>query len=160
MCDNPSRIPQNSGKGCKMSDVVATMQSMLTEIGGPLLWCDTKESWLRRVARDVGITYSAARSIFYSRGTIPSSTVTESIRAAHEKFRSYERGVARNAEGVIEQLRAQITRNEREIMECRALLDELAVRHDRAGLRVARSGGELDGDVVHEDCGLSTGRED
>ena len=51
-------------KDCKVS-AVAKARSMFVEVCGPRDWSDTRESWLARGARRVGMSVRRARSLFY-----------------------------------------------------------------------------------------------
>lgn len=41
------------------------LRDLVSAVAGPRLDTDTRQSWLRRAARQAGVTYSQARKLFY-----------------------------------------------------------------------------------------------
>lgn len=66
----------------KLSGVRA-MRDLVEAVAGPRMMHDTRDSWLRRAARNAGSTYRQARALFYGEITDPyHPTVTRFKEAA------------------------------------------------------------------------------
>jgi hypothetical protein len=67
----------------KMSAAIRA-RSMLCEVSGPRGWSDTREAWLSRGARKLGISFSRAKKLFYQ----------EPIRLGADEYHEIERNYA------------------------------------------------------------------
>jgi hypothetical protein len=67
----------------KMSAAIRA-RSMLIEVAGPRGWSDTREGWLSRGARKLGVSYSRAKKLFYQ----------EPIRLGADEYADIERAYA------------------------------------------------------------------
>lgn len=58
------------------------MRDAIAALGGPRADGDTRERVIERAARRAGISFRAAKSLFYGESENPRSTTVESVRAA------------------------------------------------------------------------------
>lgn len=68
--------------------IVEDCREMLAFAAGPRGWNDTRESWLQRAARAVGIDYSRAYNIFYGRSRRIEASEYLSIRHKVNELRA------------------------------------------------------------------------
>jgi tetrahydromethanopterin S-methyltransferase subunit G len=60
-------------------------QSIIT-LAGERAWSETRQRWLERAARRAGISYRAAKGLFYGEPHEPRAGVVESVRRAVERM--------------------------------------------------------------------------
>lgn len=58
------------------------MRAAIIDLAGPKDWIDTRQRWLERAARRAGISFRAAKALYYGETPDPRSSVVEKIRAA------------------------------------------------------------------------------
>lgn len=75
------RSDKSSGVS-KVSSLSIEMRQAIIRLGGPRDWYATRESWLAKAARNAGITYRTAKSLFYCEAEDPRASVVERIRTA------------------------------------------------------------------------------
>ena len=68
------------------SELAAEMRQAIVEMAGERGWNETRLRWLDRAAREAGISYRAARALFYLEPHEPRGSVVERVqRAVQEK---------------------------------------------------------------------------
>ena len=70
------------------SAIADECRDLLAYAAGPRGWNDTRESWLARAARRVGIEYSRAYNIFYGRSRRIEAAEYLNLRHAVEQLRA------------------------------------------------------------------------
>ena len=66
------------------------MRELIAAVAGPKGWDETRERWLERASRKAGITYRAAKAIFYSEIADPEHRAVRRLAAA-ARLREKER---------------------------------------------------------------------
>ena len=75
-----------------MSAIATEMRECICAIAGERGWTETRQAWLARAARKAGISFRAAKAIFYGEVTDPKASVVEGLRAAAaQKTKSIEK---------------------------------------------------------------------
>lgn len=77
-------MESSSGVG-QLSDIATEMHLSIVDLAGERAWSDTRESWLARAARRAGISYRAAKSLFYKEQADPKFSVVYRVRQARER---------------------------------------------------------------------------
>jgi hypothetical protein len=69
-------------KAKAMSELAIEMKTGIIKLAGERSWGETRERWLEKAAGAAGISYRAARSLFYGSPHRPGSETVDSVRAA------------------------------------------------------------------------------
>lgn len=72
----------------KVSEIATEMRQCIVTLAGERSWAETRVRWLERAARVAGISYRAARALYYCEPHDPRASVVESVRAAIQKRNS------------------------------------------------------------------------
>lgn len=62
-----------------------SVREFVTAVAGPRGWNETRESWLARSARQAGVSYRAAKALFYGEITDPDHKAARRMRDAATK---------------------------------------------------------------------------
>lgn len=68
------------------------MRELVSAVGGPRGWNETREAWLSRVARTAGVSFSQARRLFYREITDPEHKAARRMQLAAERKAKQEAG--------------------------------------------------------------------
>jgi hypothetical protein len=134
--EKPSK---NSGDGMN-----ASPKALLADLCGPREIHDSRESWLRRGARQAGLSYRQAKGIFYAEITDPENRAVRLIREKLERERRIRAGAKHekithdNAAILARALRLQ-SELERVSAELAAIRTHLGLGGD-ASLRMSKQG--------------------
>lgn len=69
------------------SDYQAEFRSLIEQTAGPVEPGDTRQSWLNRAARAIGISYSRAWNVWYGKARTVSAAEYEAARQAAHRAR-------------------------------------------------------------------------
>jgi hypothetical protein len=76
----------------------SVMRELVAAVAGPRQWGDTRQSWIGRAARRAGVSYRAAKSLFYGEITDPEHKAARKMKAAAGKHEAEQ--LARQFEGL------------------------------------------------------------
>lgn len=74
-------VPEKSSEA-RMSQLALEMRQAIAAVAGPRGWQETREYWLARAARRIGITYRQTKSLFYQECRDPRASVVQRVRDA------------------------------------------------------------------------------
>lgn len=86
-------------------DVAVEMRESIIELAGPREWHATRESWLAKAARESGISYRTAKSIFYEQHADHRASVVEKVRAAMARKQQTARDINGAAGDLFQQIK-------------------------------------------------------
>jgi hypothetical protein len=66
------------------------MRELVAAVAGPRRWNDTRESWLARAARNAGVSYRQAKSLYYGEITDVDHKTVRKMRAAAGRHEAAE----------------------------------------------------------------------
>ena len=120
-------------KACKrMNSIASETREYLIAIAGDRLWSETREAWLARAARQCGISFRSARSLFYGTMPNPRADFVERIRIAAEKLEKQKAETARfereNTDGEYRHMVEEIKRAHAKIEDLHAQIKAIAMR--------------------------------
>jgi hypothetical protein len=65
-----------------LTQIAAEMREGIATLAGDRAWAETRQRWIERAARAAGISYRAAKAMFYGEDHDPSSATVERVRRA------------------------------------------------------------------------------
>lgn len=65
-----------------VSELALEMRRSITAVAGSRSWSETRERWLERAARKIGLTYRQTKALFYCEVHDPRASVVEKVRSA------------------------------------------------------------------------------
>lgn len=75
-----------------VSELALELRRSITAVAGERAWNETRERWLERAARKIGISYRQAKALFYCECSDPRASVVEKVRSAAVKKAQSEAG--------------------------------------------------------------------
>jgi hypothetical protein len=79
-------VADRASKSKIMSEIAIEMRKAIIALAGERGWGETRERWLERAARQAGVSYRTAKSIFYSELRDPRTSIVTLVRHAAERL--------------------------------------------------------------------------
>ena len=95
----------NNQSGVRVvTEIAIEMRNSIIVLAGERGWAETRQRWLERAARQAGISYRAARALFYLEEHEPGASVVERIRVAVQRRKDTEEATRVEFKQTVERL--------------------------------------------------------